>query len=236
MAGGDVALKPRSRNIATAGRGVKTRVEDRALVEKRRRQVIAAAIQRFGRQGYHATTIRDIARAAGVSVGLIYQYFGDKEDVLFLAVLDVLESYRDRIPRAAASVTNPLARFRAAVLEYCRVIDANVDATVLAYRETKSLRRSRRNLIKKKELETNELIAGYVNDCIRAGVFAEVDVELFVYQIVMLAHAWALKSWHFASRMSVDDYVERGLGVMLNQVFTQRGRRMAPKRRSAPAR
>jgi len=204
---------------------LKAKKRNRALVERRRQQVVAAAIALFGRRGYHATTIRDIARRAGVSVGLIYQYFGDKEDVLFLAVLEVLDSYRDRIPQATAGIAEPLERFRAAVHAYCRVIDANVDATVLAYRETKSLGRARRNVVKQRELETNALIARCVEDCIREGLFEPVEVELLVYQIIMFAHAWALKAWHFRKTMNVDAYVDRGLDVMLNQVLSSRGRR-----------
>jgi AcrR family transcriptional regulator len=218
-----VALKPRARAEAPAG--VKSKVEDRALVGRRRQQIVKAAIERFGKQGYHATTISDIAERAGVSVGLIYQYFGDKEDVLFLAIVDVLDSYLERIPLAVGGSGDPLERFRAAVHAYCSVIDANVDATVLAYRETKSLRKARRNLIKQRESETNALIAGCVRECIRAGVFARVDVELLTYQIVMFAHAWALKAWHFRGKMTVDQYVDRGLEVMLNQVLATRGRR-----------
>jgi AcrR family transcriptional regulator len=204
---------------------VKARVEDPALVERRRRQVIAASITLFGKRGYYATTMRDIAQRAGVSVGLIYQYFGDKEDVLFLAIVEVLDTYRDRIPAATAGIADPLERFRAAVHAYCAVIDENVDATVLAYRETKSLRKARRNVIKQKEAETNALLARCVEDCIAAGVFGRVDVGLLVYQIVMFAHAWALKAWHFRGRMKVAEYVDRGLELMLNQVLSSRARR-----------
>jgi TetR/AcrR family transcriptional regulator, cholesterol catabolism regulator len=216
-----------ARAASPARAGVRSRIDDPALVALRRRQVVNAAIELFGKQGYHATTIRNIAGRAGISVGLIYQYFGDKEDVLFLAVMEVLESYFEHIPKATAGIGDPLERFGSAVRAYCRVIDANVDATVLAYRETKSLRKARRNLIKQKELDTNSLIARCVTDCIHAGLFENVDTELLVYQIVMFAHAWALKAWHFRRRMSVDEYVERGLGVMLNQVLTPRGRRQA---------
>lgn len=204
---------------------VRARVEDPALVERRRRQIVAASIALFGKRGYYATTMRDIAARAGVSVGLIYQYFGDKEDVLFLTIVDVLDTYRDRIPAATAGIGDPLERFRAAVHAYCRVIDENVDATVLAYRETKSLGKARRNVIKQKEAETNALLARCVEDCIAAGLFERVDVEMLVYQIVMFAHAWALKAWHFGDRMSVEQYVDRGLDLMLNQVLSPRARR-----------
>ncbi|MBM3555645.1 MAG: TetR/AcrR family transcriptional regulator [Alphaproteobacteria bacterium] len=202
---------------------IKSKVEDPALIGKRRAQIIKAATDLFGRDGYHVTTIRDIAVKAGVSIGLIYQYVEDKEDVLYLALVDVLDSYLREIPKATEGAADPLARFRAAVLAYCRVIDALPDATVLAYRETKSLRRVRRDRIKAMETETNALIAACVRDCQVSGLFDKVDVDLFTYQIVMFCHAWALKAWHFKRRMSVDAYVVRGLDLMLNAVLTPKG-------------
>lgn len=214
---------------------VASTVSDRELVDRRRAQIVRAAIELFGERGYHGTTVRDIALRADVSIGLIYQYFGEKEDVLFLALCEVLDSYRDEIPRALAGLTDPLARLRAAVHAYCRVNDANVAATVLAYRETKSLRRERRKVMMRKEVETNALIARCVEDCVRAGLLRKMDTELFVYQIVMFSHAWALKSWRFHGLMTVDEYIDRGLELMLNPLLTAAGWRASAKRaRAAP--
>jgi AcrR family transcriptional regulator len=203
---------------------VKSKVDDAALVAKRRSQILGAAIELFGQRGYYGTTIREIAERAGVSTGLVYQYFGDKEDVLYLALQNVLDSYKERIPQATEGVRDPLQRFRAAVHAYCGVIDANVDATVLAYRETKSVSRARRNVIKQKEMETNALIEAQVRDCIKAGLFENVDAEMLTYQIVMFAHAWALKAWHFRGHMTVDQYVDRNLALLLNPLLTESGR------------
>ncbi len=204
---------------------IKTTVEDPALVERRRAQLTQAAIACFSERGYHPTTIRDVAERADVSIGLIYQYVGDKEDLLFMALQAVLDAYMRQIPKALAGFTEPLQRFCAAVRAYCRVNGASVDATVLAYRETKSLRKPRRIAIMQKELDTNGLIAACVHDCIEAGLFDAVDVDMFVYQIVMFCHAWALKAWHFAKAMDVDTYVERGLNLMLRGVLTEAGKR-----------
>lgn len=96
---------------------------------------------------------------------------------------------------------------------------------MLSYRETASLPKARRNLIKQKEIDTNKLIAACIKDCIAAGLFAKVDVELFTYQIVLFSHAWALKAWRFRKLMSLEEYVERGLELMLNAVLTSRGTR-----------
>lgn len=206
---------------------VVSKVEVPELVEKRRAQIMQAAIELYGRQGYHVTTIREVAQRAKVSVGLIYQYVSDKEDVLFLALVEVLDSYLREIPRALEGRTDPMERFRAAVHAYGHVIDERIEATLLVYRETKSLGRPRRELLKDKEIASNQLISGCIEDCIRAGLFAEVDVEMLTYMIVMFCHAWALKSWRFRGRLTIAQYVDRGLKVMLDPVVTSRGRKRA---------
>ena len=208
---------------------VKSKVEVPELIEKRRGQIIAAAIELFAKDGYHVTTIRDIAKRADVSIGTIYQYVSDKEDVLFLALIEVLDAYQRHVPAAIADVSEPLARFHAAVKAYCAVNNAKIGATVLAYRETKSLPKMRRKLIQEKELATNRLIAACINDCIAAGLFEEVDVELFTYQIIMFAHAWALKAWHFRQMMTLDDYLARGIKLMLNPKLTPHGKKAFAK-------
>jgi AcrR family transcriptional regulator len=53
----------------------------------RRDQILRAALTCFARQGYHATSMDDLVRESGLSVGAIYSYFPSKED-LFLALSD----------------------------------------------------------------------------------------------------------------------------------------------------
>lgn len=52
-----------------------------------RHAILRAAITRFGREGYRATSVADIARDAGVGSTVTYAYFPNKE-ALFLAALD----------------------------------------------------------------------------------------------------------------------------------------------------
>jgi AcrR family transcriptional regulator len=204
---------------------VVSKVEVAELVEKRHKQILKAAIETFGKRGYHVTTIREVAQRAKVSVGLIYQYVQDKEDVLFLALVEVLDSYQREIPLALEGRTEAMDRFCTAVRSYGHVIDARIDATALVYRESKWLRKERRDLIKSKEIQTNQLISACIEDCIREGLFEAIDIELLTYQIVMFCHAWALKAWHYQGRMTIDEYVDRGLDLMLNPLVTARGRR-----------
>lgn len=59
----------------------------RARSEQSRRQVLDTALQLFSRQGYRATTVREIAETADVSIGNVYHHFPDKE-AIFRTLLD----------------------------------------------------------------------------------------------------------------------------------------------------
>jgi AcrR family transcriptional regulator len=59
------------------------------LVSARRQQILAAAAKVFADKGFHRATIREVAQAAGIADGTIYNYFKNK-DALLLGILDQL--------------------------------------------------------------------------------------------------------------------------------------------------
>lgn len=61
--------------------------QNEALRSASREAVLTHAVRVFARRGYAAASMRDIARAAGISVGLIYRHYATKDE-LFADVLD----------------------------------------------------------------------------------------------------------------------------------------------------
>jgi AcrR family transcriptional regulator len=210
-------------------------VEDPELVQRRRREIVAAATELFSRQGFYRTTIKEIAARAGISAGLVYQYVREKDDVLLLVILDVVDAYAREIPKALEGKMDPIDRLVATVDAYCRVVDQRRAATVLAYRSTKSLSPDRRRLIQERETETNALIAAAISGCIKARLVRRINVDVLTYQIVLIAHGWALKSWYFKTRMSIDRYIRDNLDILLCGILTPAGQKRyalrAPRRR-----
>jgi AcrR family transcriptional regulator len=194
---------------------VKARVVDESLVHRRRQQIVGAAVALFSDEGYDRTTVQEIAAKAGVSTGLIYQYVEDKDDILLLSILSVIEAYNREIPAALEGVDDPLERFRVAVGTYCRVVDRLRKATVLSYRSTRSLPPEQRRLIMQAEVQTNGLIAATIEECVACGVFRAIDVEFLTHQAVMLAHSWALKHWRLSRQYTIDQYIDEGLALYL---------------------
>jgi AcrR family transcriptional regulator len=69
------------------------------LVEARCNQILDAAAQVFAEKGFHRATTREIAGAAGISEGTIYNYFDNKESLLIgiMVRLAQLESLNDEL-------------------------------------------------------------------------------------------------------------------------------------------
>jgi len=211
--------------MSSAG-DVQALVTDARLVEERRGQIVRAAVKLFSEKGYYTTTIQQIAREAGVSTGLIYQYFRDKDDILFLTLKLVLDTYENDIPPQLEGVDNPVERLCMAIWTYCRIVDGLLDATVLAYRSTKSLRADRRALVKDAEIRTNSLIEACLNDSIKAGLMAKVNTYMLSYQMVTFAHSWALKSWSLGERYALSEYVSEGIKLLVEPFLTAKGQRV----------
>jgi AcrR family transcriptional regulator len=73
-----------------------TRTESKA---RTRVALATAAARLFRERGYEATTVEDIASAAGSSPSTFFRYFGTKEDVLFLNVREIMDDFREFMSR-----------------------------------------------------------------------------------------------------------------------------------------
>ena len=66
--------------------------------EETRERILDAALKLFRERGFDATTMRDIAAAAGVATGAAYYYFRSKEELVMAFYVRTAEEARDIIP------------------------------------------------------------------------------------------------------------------------------------------
>jgi len=189
-------------------------------IERRRREVREAATRIMIATGYHGMSMQAVADQAEMSVGLIYSYFGGKEELLQSVIVDILDEFRVRVPASMARVgSDPVDRLRQGFQTFCTIIDEKREGTLLAYRESQTLSESGQREIIRLELETTEPFRQAVEDGIASGVFRPVDAELVTHNLKMAAHSWALKHWHLAPRMTLQEYIDRQLELALLAMY-----------------
>src|SRR5580692_3026984 len=133
---------------SSAVRSVGTNTKDPDLIRDRREQLIRAALEVFQEKGFHATTVRDIGRAAALTQGTIYNYVRSKEDILFRVCDRVVAEYISSMEEAVATTGDPAARLREALRGVTRVMIEQRSAILLVYHESHNLdRRSLRSLL-----------------------------------------------------------------------------------------
>jgi AcrR family transcriptional regulator len=91
-----------TRDGAGPGRSVQPRT---ARGEDTRRALLASAARLFADKGYHATTVPEIVRGAGVGHGTFYEYFGSRRDILLALVEQAVAAGRRRPRLSSASLT-----------------------------------------------------------------------------------------------------------------------------------
>jgi hypothetical protein len=114
----------------------------------------------------------------------------------------------------------------AGIRRYLHIVDENLDAVVLTYRESRTLDASGRAQIKELEITTAAPLRAAIEAGIANGKFDDVDVDIMVFDIMLLAHGWALKHWHFGPLYSLDEYIRLQTRYVLSSLISRdhRGR------------
>jgi AcrR family transcriptional regulator len=86
----------------------------------RRQQLLEAAIEVFGERDYDDVSMDDVAERAGVSHGLVFQYFGTKRDLYVATVEPLIQEFRRRIN--PPEDLPPVERLRSALRSYADLI------------------------------------------------------------------------------------------------------------------
>ncbi len=74
---------------------------------EKRNRIVAAAITTFSRKGYAGTRIVEVAQAAGIGKGTIYEYFRSKEELFFAAFEHLLTESGNQMRDLAATTGGP---------------------------------------------------------------------------------------------------------------------------------
>ena len=113
--------------------------DERSAYDEKLESILRTAARIFAEKGYHQASIRDIARATGVSLSGLYYYFDSKEELLFLIQDHAFGTLLANLERNLAGIDEPHRRLRILVENHLRYfIDAKAEMKVLSH-ESESL-------------------------------------------------------------------------------------------------
>lgn len=174
--------------------------------ERRRRSVLEAARECLGELGFARATVTEIARRAGVSNGLLYQFFRNKEDLFAHVLAAVVRDWvREMVPREQESASQALEGMFRRSVEFCRT----QPLLPALLRQDPELQLSRIQMAAGDRVQAHrDLVARLLRRGIDAGEFRQdLDVAATADVICQLQSDYSARAYRSDERFPDDPHV-----------------------------
>lgn len=189
--------------------------------------ILAAALENFREQGYHGTSVRDVARQAGVSLPMIYYRFGNKQGLLVALLESAVSEVLQRARLADAEAEGRVLERFGNVIE-CIVLHMTRRAAMAGLdSELRYLEPAHRKTYAGLRKALEELLLAIVEAGVSQGLF-EVDGAPDTTR-ALLGMCQAVTDWYHADGpMTPEEIADRYVAIALRTV----GARVRPAPRT----
>jgi AcrR family transcriptional regulator len=186
-----------------------------------REAIHQAAIELFARLGYHATSMRAIASAAGIRPAAIYHWYDGKEAILIELQDDFMARLTERVLAATDRYDRPALRLAAAVREHVVFHGLHTRAAFVTDSEIRALTDEPRAALIAKRDDYQAMFGAMIRDGIRDGSLRVTDAAIATYAILLQCTGVAL--WFDADGpLNLDQVAELHVELVLGSVGASR--------------
>ncbi len=185
-----------------------------------REEIIHAAIQLFNQNGYHATSMRDIAQAVNIKKPSLYHHFESKETIL----LAILETGMDRLigelESVARSEQSCVDKLRAAMHAHAHAIADNPEGAAVFLREDRGLADTYLSQYLAKRDHFEHLFRSIIQQGTDEGCFRETDISITVHALLGMNN-WMTRWYRPNGRLNAASIAEIFTDILLNGLLIE---------------
>jgi len=185
------------------------RVRKPSLAVANLARIVDATLKLSNKQGFHATSLRDLAKVSGLSVGGLYSYFDNKTMLLSMILGETAATVTEVLSRPPDDVTDDArAHLEWVVDTHVRLSEAMQPWFVFAFMEAKSFPTAERKIAVDSEAAIEKIIADVIERGVDSGAFAVREVGLTASLIKPLLQDWYVKRAKYRKRgTSIEAYI-----------------------------
>ena len=147
-------------------------------------KVIRAATKIFAKNGFDATSMREIAKNANLTKPMIYYHFKNKEDLYLYILENSISILNRKVEEVTSECINPEETIRNVVRIYVNFFKKEEDIFRIIHREIISRSKYIGILIDKYFLNINRSISDVLDKGIKEGVFKKNDTKMVTISII----------------------------------------------------
>lgn len=150
-----------------------------------RRDILQAAKRLIAIQGFHATTVRQIARKVSMKGGSLYYHFANKDEILFALFDEGNRRLLEAAHRVLALGLNGAPRIlRKLIQEHMCVLAGDQAQFMVVTRELHQLKGARRERIMAQRDEYDRIVRGVIEQGIKEGSFKPCNAKIVSYGLI----------------------------------------------------
>jgi AcrR family transcriptional regulator len=198
------------------------RTQKSHLAVPRLASIITATLKLANRKGFHETSLRDLARESGMSMGGLYSYFESKDTLLLMILGEVNHTVMEVLNSAAPEVTEDARQhLRWLIRTHIELTEKMLPWFAFAYLEAKSFPASAKKAAIESEENVEEIFTDVLQRGVEAGCFSIRNPHMTATLIKPLLQDWYIKRSKFRKRdispdryaREVIDFVEAAIAV-----------------------
>ncbi len=156
-------------------------MRSKSKAKERRTEIADGLFRCIATRGYANTTVRDIAREAGVGLGLITHYFESKDEILYTLADHIFEQYQENFIRFFESHSDkPPKELLKLGIKFMFVDIAGDRNLIAVFQELINLSRHDKDLhisLRKLYKRYRETVAGFLGECARGSNVSDVEIK-----------------------------------------------------------
>jgi AcrR family transcriptional regulator len=151
-----------------------------------REKILAAAIELFAEYGYHAATMRDIARVTGIQAASIYYHYANKQALLVEIMETHMRNLNANLERIAQSPAPVLQRLRDAIANHIRLHTTYKAEFFIIDTEIRALEGENRTAILAMRDGYEAMLQGLLREGMEQGILRQFDVKVASYALIAM--------------------------------------------------
>jgi AcrR family transcriptional regulator len=195
------------------------------VTSTRRDEILRAATERFGRDGYEGTKWADIAGDVGVGPTALYHYFESKQHCLYVILDEAIAQFRQRFGELTAAHSDPVAALHAVFADCFELSELDVlrnrllvaEQGLLATRRTSPREEQARQAARARTRDLEFEYASFLSNAMQQGAIPPNDPRLLARAVLGLYNSiwtWYRPNGIVELERVAEFYVERMLAVV----------------------
>lgn len=182
-------------------------IKKEKTIAKNLEKIFDAALSISNRKSFHAMSMRDLSREAGLSIGALYNYFSGKQELLHMMQQQRTTITRRTLAAEIAAVESAPEKLRVAIKTHLYLSEVMQPWFYFSYMEAKNLGPEERRAAVRGEVGTEQVFTHILEMGVQQGVFATEDCRMTASLIKAMLQDWYLKRSKYARReIGVDEY------------------------------